>query len=261
MAHWTGGRLTKAGNDLQIKVEAGLCKLELTKIKLGDGTEGLDAIETMTDLVGPKAVFGISSIVAKDGMCTVTGIISSSNVTAAFYAREWGLFAKDPDRGEILYMISLDPNPESIPPKTAALKQAATYAMNIVVSNATHIEVLIDPAGLVNTSMLANGAGLVQRSTRYEMGDILYDTQLTRHDLRLECVQAGTAATLQDLSGVHLGDSITDGTVVWRVKRLYTIDGDMFEIDTDGDIMPTAEPHYSVNYELDEDGNIMPKAM
>ena len=262
MANWIGGRLTKAGRDLQIKVEAGQCKLELTKIKLGDGTEGLDAIETMTDLVGPKAVFGISSIVAKDGMCTVTGIISSSNVTAAFYAREWGLFAKDPDRGEILYMISLDPNPESIPPKTAALKQAATYAMNIVVSNAAHIEVRIDPAGLVNAAMLADGAGLVRRSTRYEMGDILYDTQLMRHDLRLECVQTGTtAATLQDLSGVHLGDSITDGTVVWRVKRLYTIDGDMFEIDEDGGIMPTAEPHYSVNYELDEDGNIMPKAM
>ena len=109
---------------------------------------------------------------------------------------------------------------------------------------------------------LVNGVGLVQRSTRYELGDILYDTQLTRHDLRLECVQAGTtAATLQDLSGVHLGQGITDGTVVWRVKRLYTIDGDMFEIDTDGGIMPTAEPHYSVNYELDEDGNIMPKAM
>lgn len=262
MANWTGGRLTKAGNDLQIKVEAGLCKLELTKIKLGDGTEGVDATDNLTDLVGPKAVFGISSVVAKDGMCTVTGVISSSNVTAAFYAREWGLFAKDPDIGEILYMISLDPNPESIPPKTAALKQAATYAMNIVVSNATHIEVRIDPAGLVNVSMLANGTGLVQRSTRYEMGDILYDTQLVRHDLRLECVQAGTtAATLQDLSGVHLGQGITDGTVVWRVKRLYTIDGDMFEIDTDGGIMPTAEPHYSVNYELDEDGDIMPKAM
>ena len=46
-------------------------------------------------------------------------------------------------------------------------------------------------------------------------------------------------------------------------KALSTnyVPGDMFEIDTDGGIMPTAEPHYSVNYELDEDGNIMPKAM
>ena len=88
MANWTGGRLTKAGNDLQIKVEAGQCKLELTKIKLGDGTEGIDAVDNLTDLVGPKAVFGISSVVAKDGLCTVTGVISSSQVTAAFYARE-----------------------------------------------------------------------------------------------------------------------------------------------------------------------------
>ena len=262
MANWTGGQLTKAGRDLQIKVEAGQCKLELTKIKLGDGTENIASVDHMTDLVAPKAVFGISQVTAKDGMCTVTGIIHTGNVSSGFYAREWGLFARDPHLGEILYMISLDPNPDSVPPSSAALKQSATYAMNIVVANATNIQVQVDLAGLVNVAMLANGTGLVQRSTRYELGDILYDTQLARHDLRLECVQAGTtAATLQDLSSVHLGQSITDGTVVWRVKRLYTIDGDMFEIDTDGGIMPTAEPHYSVNYELDEDGDIMPKAM
>ncbi|WP_298594729.1 phage tail protein [uncultured Mitsuokella sp.] len=153
MANWTGGQLTKAGRDLQIKVEAG-AKLELTKIKLGDGTEGADGVDTLTDLVGAKAVFGISSIEAKDGMCTVTGVISSSNVTAGFYAREWGLFAKDPEKGEILYMIALDPTPDMIPPKTAALQQAATYAMNIVVSNAANIEARIDPAGLVNVEML-----------------------------------------------------------------------------------------------------------
>ena len=55
MANWTGGRLTKAGRDLQIKVEAGQCKLELTKIKLGDGTEDISTIDTLTDLVEPKA--------------------------------------------------------------------------------------------------------------------------------------------------------------------------------------------------------------
>lgn len=192
MANWIGGRLTKVGNDLQIKVEAGLCKLELTKIKLGDGTEGLDAIETMTDLVGPKAVFGISSVVAKDGMCTVTGVISSSNVTAAFYAREWGIFAKDPDRGEILYMISLDPNPESIPPKTAALKQAATYAMNIVVANAANIEARIDPQGLVTTEILEKAAGLVRRNMDYFLNDKVFDIQLSAHpSWRLVCTKAG----------------------------------------------------------------------
>ena len=241
MANWIGGRLTKAGNDLQIKVEAGLCKLELTKIKLGDGTEGLDAIETMTDLVGPKAVFGISSVVAKDGMCTVTGIISSSNVTAAFYPREWGLFAKDPDRGEILYMISLDPNPESIPPKTAALKQAATYAMNIVVSNASNIEVRIDPAGLVNTEMLARGARLIKRGTAYQYGDVLYDP--TMHtNLLLFCTQGGTTQTnYKDYRGASLGQEYTDGSAKFYVLEGVERGRDLFVRNGEGDVTITSD--------------------
>lgn len=253
MANWTGGRLTKAGNDLQLKVEAGRCKLELTKIKLGDGTEGLDAIETMTDLVGPKAVFGISSIVAKDGMCTVTGIISSSNVTAAFYAREWGLFAKDPDKGEILYMISIDPNPESIPPKTAALKQAATYAMNIVVSNAANIEVRIDPAGLVNTEMLARGARLIKRGTAYQYGDVLYDP--TMHtNLLLFCIQGGTTQTnYKDYRGAVLGQAYTDGSAGFHVIEGVARGRDLFVRNGAGDVTMSAdliEPKVGVKFAI-----------
>ena len=241
MANWTGGRLTKAGNELQIKVEAGLCKLELTKIKLGDGTEGVDATDNLTDLVGPKAVFGISSVIAKDGMCTVTGVISSSNVTAAFYAREWGLFAKDPDKGEILYMISLDPNPESIPPKTAALKQAATYAMNIVVSNAANIEVRIDPAGLVNTEMLARGARLIKRGTAYQYGDVLYDP--TMHtNLLLFCTQGGTTQTnYKDYRGATLGQTCADGSAVFQVLENIERGRDLFVRNSEGDVTIAAD--------------------
>lgn len=251
MANWTGGRLTKAGNDLQIKVEAGRCKLELTKIKLGDGTEDIGAVDALTDLVGPKAVFGISSIVAKDGMCTVTGVISSSNVTAAFYAREWGLFAKDPDIGEILYMISLDPNPESIPPKTAALKQAATYAMNIVVSNATHIEVRIDPAGLVNTEMLARGARLVKRGTTYQYGDVLYDPAM-HTNLLLFCTQGGTTQTnYKDYRGATLGQTCADGSAVFQVLENIERGRDLFVRNSEGDVTIAAdltEPKVGVKF-------------
>ena len=261
MSNWSNGELTAAGGKLLAKVEAGT-RLTFTRMEIGDGQESLAAAKTLTKLASPKSSIPISDTAVYGDVCRISGVFISSNIEQSFSVRELGLYARDPDVGEILYMISIDPNPESIPPKTAALKQAATYAMNIVVSNAANITVKIDPAGLVDVAMLTDGAGLVRRSTRYEMGDILYDTQLRRHDLRLECVREGTtAATLQDLSGVHLGDSITDGTVIWRVKRLYTIEGDMFEIDEDGGIMPTDEPHYSVNYELDEDGNIMPKAM
>mgnify|MGYP000950225429 FL=1 len=253
MANWIGGRLTKAGHDLQIKVEAGQCKLELTKIKLGDGAEDISSVDRMTDLVGPKAEFGISQVEAKDGLCTVTGIIHTSNVSAGFYVREWGLFAKDPDRGEILYMISIDPNPESIPPKTAALKQAATYAMNIVVANAANIEVRIDPAGLVNTEMLARGARLIKRGTAYQYGDVLYDP--TMHtNLLLFCTQGGTTQTnYKDYRGASLGQEHTDGSAKFYVLEGVERGMDLFVRNGDGDVTISTdltEPKVGVKFAI-----------
>ena len=261
MSNWAGGVLTAAGRALQAKVEAGTTALVLTKIKLGDGTEGMDAVDNLTDLVGAKAVLGISSSVADGDHATITGVIISSQLQAGFWCREWGLFATDPDAGEILYMITIDAQPEWLPASTAAAQVSATYAMNIAVANAANIVAQIDPAGLVSTEMLSRAASLRQSLTPYDLGAILFDTQLTAHpDWRLECTTPGTTGgTLLDLTGKVLGDSVTDGTVVWTIKRLYTIEGDFFEVDTDGGIMPTAEPLYSVNFECDTNGDIMPK--
>lgn len=239
MANWSGGILTAAGQALQAKVESGM-KLELTKIKLGDGTENIGEVGGLTDLVSPQVVLGISSVTVKDKLCTVTGIILTSNVTSGFYAREWGLFAKDGDH-EILYMIAVDPNPDYVPSSDAALKVSATYAMNIAVSNAENIACMIDPSGLINADILTRAVGLVQRNTAYELGDILYDTQLSRHDWYLECETAGmTSSAILDLSNATLGSKITDGAVVWTIKRMATQDEILFELDTNGDIMPKA---------------------
>ena len=237
MANWSGGILTAAGQALQAKGEAGT-KRELTKIKLGDGAENISDVGGLTDLVSPQAVLGISSVTAKDKLCTVTGIILTSNVATGFYAREWGIFAKDGDR-DILYMIAIDPNPDYVPSSDAALKVSATYAMNIAVSNAANIACTIDPSGLINAEMLAQAAGLVQRNTAYEQGDIRYDPQLFRHDWYLECETAGTTGSaILDLSNATLGSKVTDGTVVWIIKRIATQDEIYFELDDQGDIMP-----------------------
>lgn len=64
MANWSGGILTDAGQALQAKVESGT-KLELTKIKLGNGTENIGEVGGLTDLVSPQVVLGISSVTAK----------------------------------------------------------------------------------------------------------------------------------------------------------------------------------------------------
>lgn len=155
MPNWTGGIITARGRELQAKVEAGET-LVITKMKLGSGTPQAYEMDTLTDLKQPLMEFGISSKTVENNICEVTGVVVSSEIETPFYAREWGLFAQDPDEGEILYMYTTDPNPDFIPAKTAALQISATYALNIVVLNVDNIIVNIDPNGLVTTAILKN---------------------------------------------------------------------------------------------------------
>lgn len=155
MPNWSGGVLTAKGRALQAKVEAGQT-LTITKMKLGSGTPDPEEIDNLTDLKQPINVMGISSKTVEDNVCCVTSVILTSNIETAFYAREWGLFAQDPDEGEILYMYTTDPNPDFIPAKNAALVLSASYALNIAVLNVDNIVVQIDPEGLITTTMLNN---------------------------------------------------------------------------------------------------------
>lgn len=226
MSNWAGGVLTAAGRVLQAKVEAGTTALILTKIKLGDGTEGMDAVDNLTDLVGPKAVLGISSSVADGDHATITGVMLSTQLQAGFWCREWGLFARDPDAGEILYMVTIDAQPEWLPASTAAAQVSATYAMNIAVANATNIEVQIDPAGLVDVEMLDSYLGLSKRSHAYALGDTALLENIPAGYF-LECTTAGTTATTAPTvtPPVTAGQTITDGTVVWTIRKCFPTSG------------------------------------
>ena len=220
MANWTGGVLTKWGRELQAKVLAGNTRLELTRIKLGSGSETAEQVDNMRDLYDPKASLGISSVAYEDNLCTVTGIIITQGIEAGFYAKEWGLFAQDPDEGEILYMISLDNIPDWIPPGSQALTISASYAMTIAVENTENITVNILPTGLVDVEMLNSIVGVAGRSKVYALGQTVTMEGLpAMHYLR--CVTPGTTDATAPIisSNVQDGDLITDGSVVWQVVK------------------------------------------
>lgn len=153
MPNWAGGVLTAKGRALQAKVEAGQT-LELTKMKLGSGTPEPEEIDNLIDLKQPQNIMGVSSKTVENNICEVTSVILTSNIDTPFYAREWGLFANDPDEGEILYMYTTDPNPDYIPDKNSALVISASYALNIAVLNVDNIVANIDPEGLITAGIL-----------------------------------------------------------------------------------------------------------
>lgn len=234
MSNMSGSVLTAAGRNLQAKVQAG-ATLTFTKMKLGDGTESAAVVDGLLNLVSPRIELGISDITTKDNMVTVTGVILNTNISAGFQCREAGLFARDPDLGEILYAIALDTTPDLVPPSTASVVESAEFAMVIAIDNASSITVNVDPAGLISKSMLSDAARLVERGTAYTVGQQLYDGGLSPN-LILVCTTAGTtAATIHDFSTARYGDVITDGSVVWLVSQPSVTGADLFA-DSSGEV-------------------------
>lgn len=104
---FTSPRFTDEGKTLQAKAQAGTA-LNFTKMQLGDGELGSQAIAAMTGLVNPLVTVGISSVKAGSNYATVKSNFSNSGLTTGFYWREIGVFAADPEKpndrnSDILY--------------------------------------------------------------------------------------------------------------------------------------------------------------
>ena len=158
MSNWSSYQFTRKGEQLRAKVEAGKCKLTLTKIKIGNGSVTLGDIKDMSDLKSPQLVLGISSCAVSaedDRVCEVVGSASSSNVDNAFSVTEMGLYANDPDVGEILYLVEIDTSPDDMPNKNAQSPVTLAYQIELVTSNTANVTALVSPAGLVTVKMMS----------------------------------------------------------------------------------------------------------
>lgn len=104
---FTAPRFTDEGRTLQAKAQAGTA-LKFTKMQLGDGELGSQAIAAMTGLINPLITVGISDVKAGNNYATVKSNFSNSGLTTGFYWREIGVFAADPEKpndrnSDILY--------------------------------------------------------------------------------------------------------------------------------------------------------------
>ncbi|HJA45633.1 MAG TPA: hypothetical protein H9954_05435 [Candidatus Phascolarctobacterium stercoravium] len=148
MANWNGLQLTNKGIALQAKVQAGT-QLHITKLKLGSGVvpSGTD-IKTLTDLIAPEQNLGIGGKEAVGDYCKISSTISNTGLEAGYYVRELGVFAQDPDDGEILYMYTTDGAPDYLPAGGGSTVISQEFSVMIAVDDTDNIVVDIDPAAL-----------------------------------------------------------------------------------------------------------------
>ena len=148
MANWNGLVMTDKGIALQSKVQAGEV-LNITKMKLGSGTLPAETdIRKLTDLIKPEQNLSIGGREPNGDYCKISATISNVGLEAGYYVRELGVFAQDPDDGEILYAYTTDGAPDYLPAEGGSTVISQEFSVNIAVSDTDKINVEIDPGAL-----------------------------------------------------------------------------------------------------------------
>ena len=110
----------------------------------------------MTDLAAPKLDIGISSISPTDaGICDIEGVITNAELEKGFYMRELGIYATDPEEGEILYAVATDSHADYLQAKGSSTTLSVGLHVQVVITNADSVMAIIDPKGLTTRTDLA----------------------------------------------------------------------------------------------------------
>lgn len=106
-------KLTHKGIALLAKAQAGRCTIQLTKAATGAGSysSGED-IATQTTLKDQRQTFPLTTVTVQNQSTVFVKFImtnkqDSGDLKTGYYVKEIGIFAQDPDDGEILYAIAI----------------------------------------------------------------------------------------------------------------------------------------------------------
>lgn len=145
MANWQGFTLTEKGLNLQAKINAGLATLNFTKISIGSGSNS----SSLTDLVKREKDLTIASCTVDGSIVKLVSTLTNTGITKPFKERELGLFATDPDDGEIMFAYMTDTDPDTMPAEGSTTVVSKRMTLNLIFSNTGNVSAVLDSGQLV----------------------------------------------------------------------------------------------------------------
>lgn len=150
MAQYGPMVITERGKVLYAKSQTGK-PLVYTKMGIGSGQVAGDP-SNLTELVQPIGYFGISSFAINGDTAMIKAVFENSDITQTTYSCELGLYANDPDFGEILYAYAnAQGNGDYIPPISAG-PFSREFQINVVVGSATSVTAEIPSTAFVTVT-------------------------------------------------------------------------------------------------------------
>ena len=151
MAKFNNARITELGRKLQAKVNAGET-LVLTNLKTTDIAYSVNQIEKLTQLTGIKQTRAITSVdfLPPDAV-NIVGFFDNTDVSTGYYLRSIGVYANDPDDGEILFaVVSTDDGlADWFSPNNSLSAMAVEVEFLLIMANASQVVINTSAAGTV----------------------------------------------------------------------------------------------------------------
>ena len=138
------GILTNAGKDLIDRVNAGQAKITFTKIVFSsmDNSQLTDDKIRALTTVAPQEVVVNNPEVTLDnstGETRIRATGTNEKLDDGVYVKTYGVFAKDDTGNEILYGLTVSPNPNYFPAYDGVTPQVVTYSYKVIISNTSNI--------------------------------------------------------------------------------------------------------------------------
>ena len=155
MAVWNGTVTTQLGLNLIAKVIAGKTNLAFTKLQTSEGNYASSNLVGMTSLLNVKQEFNVSNVSVQNATTVlVKGIITNTGLSNQYSLNAIGLFATDPDLGEILFSVTTADTADIIPAKTNANTTSLIVNILTLVTDSSKVTLTLAHPGLVTTDML-----------------------------------------------------------------------------------------------------------
>ena len=147
MAEYSKLVITTKGQALQAKMIAGQGNVEFTKVCTSSTQYQITQLEALTSLSNVKQTSLVSKVTrTNDVAIKIETAFSNTDLSTGYCMRTLGLYAVDPDAGEILYAVCIETSGNCyIPPYNGVTVTGAYIQMYQTVGNADSVSLQVNP--------------------------------------------------------------------------------------------------------------------
>ena len=149
MAEFKKVVITQKGQALMAKLMSGSGTVEFTRIAVSSTSYSDSQLEGLASLSNIRQTASVSKVLRTNEVAVqVEGAVTNTELTTGYYMETIGLYALDPQDGEILYAVTNASVSGYMPPYNGRTPSGAFFKIVTTIGNADNVNLQVDPAAV-----------------------------------------------------------------------------------------------------------------